>query len=263
MSDTSIHNYNYGMNDQNYKYNKKPDENNGQYKVSPTESESTLSTTSPASSNSDTSAKDTTLFSENGSPPSKRRRGLRFEPRRMTDTDYSSIVEMMCDIKDGETLNLDSSDEGEQDQDDDESTTTQQTDQTEETGMTDNTDQNEESDLEVTFESQSSSVSDISSQEQVMDMGGSKPKAERVFVHVVTNHRIVHNFQIKITTRMAMLMGAYSLYAGIPMNDFQFFYRGKPVHKNDTAISLGLEWGDFIDSQIEQDYRDNDSQDHE
>ncbi|XP_070132520.1 coiled-coil domain-containing protein 1-like [Drosophila bipectinata] len=262
MSDPSLPNYNMGnqdQKDQKDKDEKIPDElNESMDSLSPQESlESSLSSTSPGSSNSDTSAKDTTLFSEDGSPPFKLRRGLKLQPKRMTDADYSAIVEMMCDIKVGDTLNLgNDSDEDEQDDETEKPKETDNTDQNE--AHDDPADQNEESDDDITFDS----ISDLASQDQIMDTSENDNK-KRVALQIVTNHRIVHTFQVNMTTRMGKLMGAYSLYLGIPLDHFQFFYRGKPVHKNDTPITLALDWGDFIDSQTEQDYPHGDSKDQD
>ncbi|KPU75375.1 uncharacterized protein Dana_GF22491 [Drosophila ananassae] len=74
--------------------------------------ESNVSPNSPPGiSTSDTSEKDTSLFSENGTPPCKRRKGIKFEPQMLSDADFSAMVGTMCHGKLKSSLFGESSDE--------------------------------------------------------------------------------------------------------------------------------------------------------
>lgn len=264
--------------------------------------ESTVTPTSPAgTSKSDTSAKDTSLFSEDGTPPGKRRKGIKFEPQMLSDADFSTMVETMCNIKLKSSLFEESTDEVEDDQNQnhnqdkdneivfDDNQTDTKTNLTDQTLQGDQTDQNEEADSEHEInesnsdpngepnsdsngEPTSNPTSDPNSdpnevsQEQAQEEeeeAESRPLPDRVYLSVVTDNKTVHSFRVSVATKMAKLMGAYSLQAGIPLEAFQFFYRGKPVQKDDTASSLGLEWGDFIDSQTDQDQPQDENQDQD
>ncbi|KAH8323831.1 hypothetical protein KR067_003403 [Drosophila pandora] len=73
---------------------------------------STVSPTSPpGTSTSDTSVKDTSLFSENGTPPCKRRKGIQFEPQMLSDADFAAMDETMCHAKLKSSLFGETSDE--------------------------------------------------------------------------------------------------------------------------------------------------------
>lgn len=71
---------------------------------------------------------------------------------------------------------------------------------------------------------------------------------ERMYVKVMGDKETIHRFQIKSTTKMARLMGAYSIHTGLPIENFRFYYRGKAVDKNDTVKTLSLRWGAVIDA---------------
>lgn len=74
-------------------------------------------------------------------------------------------------------------------------------------------------------------------------------EAEHVYVKVLGDQTTFHRFQIKATTKMARLMGAYSIYTGLPVDNFRLFYQGRLVDKDDTVDSLRVEWGDIIDAR--------------
>ncbi|KAH8323833.1 hypothetical protein KR067_003404, partial [Drosophila pandora] len=74
-------------------------------------------------------------------------------------------------------------------------------------------------------------------------------EAEHVYVKVLGDQTTFHRFQIKATTKMARLMGAYSIYTGLPVENFRLFYQGRLVDKDDTVDSLRVEWGDIIDAR--------------
>ncbi|XP_044573182.1 uncharacterized protein LOC26515192 [Drosophila ananassae] len=71
---------------------------------------------------------------------------------------------------------------------------------------------------------------------------------ERMYLKVVADKETVHRFQIKSSTKMARLMGAYSIHTGLPIENFRFYYRGKVVDKNDTVQTLSMRWGAVIDA---------------
>ncbi|KAH8241912.1 hypothetical protein KR026_009979 [Drosophila bipectinata] len=71
---------------------------------------------------------------------------------------------------------------------------------------------------------------------------------ECVYIKVLADNETIHRFQIKSSTKMARLMGAYSLETGLPIGNFRFYYQGRTVDKNDTIQSLALQWGSIIEA---------------
>ncbi|KAH8322370.1 hypothetical protein KR074_000336 [Drosophila pseudoananassae] len=74
---------------------------------------------------------------------------------------------------------------------------------------------------------------------------------DRVYVKVLADNETTLRFQIKSTTKMARLMGAYSWKTGLGIDQFRFYYQGKMVDENDTVRSLALPWGSVIDAHID------------
>ncbi|KAH8272963.1 hypothetical protein KR026_011768, partial [Drosophila bipectinata] len=71
---------------------------------------------------------------------------------------------------------------------------------------------------------------------------------DHVYIKVLADNETMYRYKIKSNTKLARLMGAYSQQTGLSVRKFRFYYRGKPVDKNDTVHSLALPWGSIINA---------------
>ena len=75
------------------------------------------------------------------------------------------------------------------------------------------------------------------------------PAAQSIFLKCVDQEGLIILFKIKPTTPLWKLTNAFCRRFGFDPNRSVFLVDGDPLRHIDTALSLGLEDGDYIDMQ--------------